>query len=57
MIKNLNDLLSLLVLGAIVIYSIRILIWSYTKKEITSNEVSKESFWKLFMDYNDNIEE
>ena len=57
MIKNLNDLLSLLVLCTIVIYSIRILVWSYVKKENFDSKVSKENLWKMILDYNDNIEE
>lgn len=55
MIKNLNDLLSISVLLAISIYSLRLLIWSYIKKEEKTNET--ESKWQLILDYIDNEEE
>lgn len=55
MIKNLNDLLSVIVLLAMTINCFRILIWSYIKKgDNNQDEISK---WQLIKDYIDNEEE
>lgn len=58
MIKNINDLLSFIVLIVLVIYSQGFLLYFYLKgkrKELTVDTFS--SRWQLFKDYNDNIEE
>lgn len=58
MIKNINDLLSFIVLIVLVIYSQGFLVYFYLKgkrKELTVDTFS--SRWQLFKDYNDNIEE
>ena len=55
MIKNLNDLLSLIVLVLIFVYFLRIFIWSQIKKG--KNESISIDRWQLIKDYIDNEEE
>lgn len=55
MIKNLNDLLSAIVLLALLIYSIRIFAWSFFKRD--DNYGNKVNRWQLIKDYIDNEEE
>lgn len=54
MIKNLNDLVSLLVLVIACIFGIRLLVWINFRNE---NETEKVSRWQIIKEYNDNIEE
>lgn len=55
MIKNLNDVFSILVLIFLVIYSIRILMWSFIEEK---DDIDKNiSRWKLIKEYLDNEEE
>lgn len=55
MIKNLNDTISLLVLAILLIYSIRVFIWAFVRKE--DNSLQGINRWQLIKDYNDNEEE
>lgn len=55
MIKNLNDLLSLIVLTIMFLFSIRLAIWAFTSKE--KKVYTNENIWQLIKDYNDNEEE
>lgn len=57
MIKNLNDLLSILVLVITCVYCIRIFVWSYIKKEEKNHIDETEKKWQLILDYIDNEEE
>lgn len=54
MIKNLNDLLSLIVLIVLFITSIRVFAWSFFKRDDAGLKVNR---WQLLKDYIDNEEE
>lgn len=54
MIKNLNDLISLLVLILMMIFSLRIFAWTFFRKERINVSTNR---WQLFIDYIDNEEE
>lgn len=55
MIKNLNDLLSIVVLVALLFLSVRILIYVFIKKE--DYELTGINRFELLKDYIDNVEE
>lgn len=55
MIKNLNDILSLIALALIMIVCIRVFIWSFINKD--EDELAHVSKWQLIKEYNDNTEE
>ena len=57
MIKNLDDLLSLLVLIIITIISLRLFIWSFVKTNGSDDSDNNINKWQLIKDYIDNIEE
>lgn len=55
MIKNLNDLLSLIALGLLVVSSLRIFVWALLpKNEVTDKIMNK---YELFLNYIDNEDE
>lgn len=54
MIKNLNDLLSLVILIIFTLFSVRLLVFAFVTKGEEDNKVSR---WKLLKEYNDNEEE
>lgn len=58
MIKNINDLLSFIVLVILTLYSQSFLVFANIKtkkyERVNDEHVSK---FQLFMDYNDNVEE
>ena len=56
MIKNLNDILTIIVLLVIMIGCIRIFIWSFVYKEDKKIQI-KINRWQLIKDYNYNEEE
>ena len=55
MIKNLNDLLSVLFLIFVTIYSARLFVWAFIIKD--DYEDTSKGKWQLIKDYNDNVEE
>lgn len=63
MIKNLDDLLSVIVLFVLLINGLSIFIWAFIKREsdnkikISHIDVIDLNKWELIRDYNDNTEE
>lgn len=54
MIKNLNDLLSALILLVLAGFSIRLFVWAFIRKDEDNNDINK---WELIKEYIDNEEE
>lgn len=54
MVKNINDLLSAVVLILLASASIRLFVWAFIHKEDDSADANK---WQLIKDYIDNEEE